>query len=402
LVVDDDEANRESLRRRLERRGYKLTVAIDGKHALQLIEHGKFDLVILDVMMPGISGLEVLDHVRKQYSPTQLPIIMATAKDQSEDVVAALERGANDYVTKPLDFAVVSARVRTQLDLKEAADQVVELGTQLLARNEELLSANLRLVENAKRTAQELEAGAKVQRAFLPHVDPSVPGARFSWIFEPCSQLAGDSLNVVRLDAENVAFYVLDVSGHGVAASLLAVVATRLLSASGNGESLVLQTSPTGEITPTAPSDVAAKLTERFSLEATGQFITLFYAVYNLKTRELTYVSAGHPGAVHLASGQEPIILDGTGTPIGVGDKYDQQTRSLAVGDRLYLYSDGVTEAMNAEHALFGTDRLLQALKTGLKLSMKQSISSLNDELRDWQGGSAPRDDISILGMECE
>ncbi len=112
LVVDDDESNRESLRRRLERRGYAASVAVDGKDALEQIEKKAFDLIILDVMMPGINGLEVLDILRKTYTPTQLPVIMATARDQSADVVTALDRGANDYVTKPLDFAVVSARVR--------------------------------------------------------------------------------------------------------------------------------------------------------------------------------------------------------------------------------------------------------------------------------------------------
>src|SRR5262245_49834687 len=118
LVVDDNEDNRDMLSRRLKKQGYAVSVAEDGQRALNMIAAEKFDLILLDIMMPGISGMEVLKKLRETYTVADLPIIMATAKDQSEDVVAALKMGANDYVTKPLDFPVVLARVQTQLALK--------------------------------------------------------------------------------------------------------------------------------------------------------------------------------------------------------------------------------------------------------------------------------------------
>lgn len=118
LVVDDNEDNRDMLSRRLKKQGYAVSVAEDGQRALNMIAAEKFDLILLDIMMPGISGLEVLKKLRETFTVADLPIIMATAKDQSEDVVAALKMGANDYVTKPLDFPVVLARVQTQLALK--------------------------------------------------------------------------------------------------------------------------------------------------------------------------------------------------------------------------------------------------------------------------------------------
>jgi sigma-B regulation protein RsbU (phosphoserine phosphatase) len=401
LVVDDDESNRESLRRRLERRGYSVIVAIDGTDALEKTAAHAFDLIILDVMMPGINGLEVLDQLRKTYSPTQLPIIMATARDQSDDMVTALDRGANDYVTKPLDFAVVSARVRTHLQLKKSVDQIVALEADLLARNELLNQANARLVQNAERTARELAAAAKVQQAFLPHASPPIMGAKFSWVFEPCTELAGDSLNVVQLDSQHVALYVLDVSGHGVAASLLAVTVTRLLSPSASGDSLVLQSSPDGTKSVAEPKNVATRLAQNFSIDSTEQFITLFYAVYNTQTREMTYISAGHPGAIHVSGKSQPAVLSGTGLPIGVGETYEQQSIHLNLGDRIFLYSDGVTEAMDPQRTLFGTDRLLASLSKTASESLTQSISQLQTEVIHWQAGAAARDDISILGMEC-
>jgi DNA-binding NtrC family response regulator len=124
LVVDDDETNRDVLSHRLHRRGYTVTVAENGTLALDLIRARRFDLVLLDIVMPGPNGLEILQTLRQTFALTDLPIIMATARDQSADLVQALEMGANDYITKPFDFPVVLARVQTQLSLKRAVEQI--------------------------------------------------------------------------------------------------------------------------------------------------------------------------------------------------------------------------------------------------------------------------------------
>jgi len=131
LVVDDNEANRDMLSRRLGRNGLTVLTAEDGQQALDLLAREPFDVVLLDVMMPGIDGIEVLRRVRETLSPADLPIIMVTAKDASEDMVEAFKAGANDYVTKPIDFQVALARTKTQLALKHA-------NTQLIAQMEEI------------------------------------------------------------------------------------------------------------------------------------------------------------------------------------------------------------------------------------------------------------------------
>jgi DNA-binding response OmpR family regulator len=138
LVVDDNEMNRDMLARRLQQKGYSVSSAVGGREALALIERDPYDLVLLDVMMPEVSGLDVLAIVRETKSVTDLPIIMATAKDQSHDVVEALRLGANDYVTKPLDFNVVVARVETQLSLKRASDQIRSLNEELRHAQEQI------------------------------------------------------------------------------------------------------------------------------------------------------------------------------------------------------------------------------------------------------------------------
>jgi CheY-like chemotaxis protein len=115
LVVDDNESNRDLLSRRLSKKGYSVTVAEDGNQALRILADQAVDLILLDIMMPGINGLDVLRAVRQRFTNAELPVIMATAKTTSDDMVAALEMGANDYVTKPLDFPVVLARVEAQI-----------------------------------------------------------------------------------------------------------------------------------------------------------------------------------------------------------------------------------------------------------------------------------------------
>lgn len=150
LVVDDNEDNRDMLSRRLRRTGYHVDCAEDGTQALDMIGASKFDLVLLDIMMPGISGLEVLKTVRTKYSVADLPIIMATAKDHSEDIVGALKLGANDYVTKPIDFPVVLARIQTQLSLRrlsELKDEFLRMASHDLKNPLTVILGSLKMIQ---------------------------------------------------------------------------------------------------------------------------------------------------------------------------------------------------------------------------------------------------------------
>ncbi len=136
LVVDDIELNRDLLTRRLARKGFATNAASDGFKALEWLANHHCDLVLLDIMMPGMSGIEVLQKVRETRDGTELPIIMATARDTRDDIVGALRLGANDYVTKPLDFPVVLARVNAQLEMKRANDHIRQLVLEVERRNE--------------------------------------------------------------------------------------------------------------------------------------------------------------------------------------------------------------------------------------------------------------------------
>jgi sigma-B regulation protein RsbU (phosphoserine phosphatase) len=390
LVVDDDELNRDLLARRLRTEGYDVVLGRDGKHALELIHSGTFALILLDVMMPGLDGLAVLAILRATHSTTDLPIIMVTAKDKSEDVVAALERGANDYVTKPLDFPVVLARVHTQLSLKRSVEQIRELKGNLAARNRELEATN-------RKMSLELKSAAKVQASLLPHRTPTVAGLSFAWAFRPCELLAGDGLNVVQLDETHVGLYVLDVSGHGVAAALLSVSISRVLSPPSDPASILVNRGAR----PVTPAEVADQLNRIFPFDVAEQYFTLVYGVLDIITGEFRYVSAGHPGPIHVHSEGGPELLDGRGFPIGLAeDPYEERSIRLRAGDRLYLYSDGVPEATTPTGEQFSSERLLMIADRDHDESLPAAIVALREDVERWCAPAGVPDDVTILGVE--
>lgn len=176
LIVDDNVSNCDILARRLERRAFETVSVYSGIQALELIASDSFDLVLLDIMMPVMSGIEVLQKIRAQHLRSDLPVIMATAKDASEDIVQAIDLGANDYVTKPIDFKVMLARVETQIELKHASDRNRALVTQLEARNAFIQNAFGRyladdVVEELLSSPEKLKPGGELRNLTILFAD---------------------------------------------------------------------------------------------------------------------------------------------------------------------------------------------------------------------------------------
>jgi sigma-B regulation protein RsbU (phosphoserine phosphatase) len=383
LVVDDNEANRDMLSRRLARRGHEVAVAEDGYQAIEMVKQQDFDVVLLDIMMPKIDGLEVLKVLRQTHSASELPIIMATARDESADIVQALKLGASDYVTKPLDFPVVVARVQTQLSLKRA--------------QEALESAN-------RRMKADLEAAARVQRALLPTTDSISEHAHFAWKYRPCDELGGDSLNVFPIDHRHVAVYVLDVSGHGVPAALLAVTVTRNLTLHEDRSSIITEPGSTpGERTIASPLSVIEQLNRMYPMDSEARlYFTIVYGIVDLMTGHFRYVAAGHPGPILVPSSGQPRLFDASGNPVGLLEDAEFEERSLILepGDRLYLYSDGLDEQRNASGEQFGRERLRDAIAWEREVPLHASLDHLVDEVVAWRGDERLDDDVSILAVE--
>jgi sigma-B regulation protein RsbU (phosphoserine phosphatase) len=254
-----------------------------------------------------------------------------------------------------------------------------------------------------RRMSRDLKVAAKIQEAFLPRSLPREPGTTFAWVYRPCDELGGDGLNVVPLGGGRTGLYVLDVSGHGVAAALLSVAMSRVLSPPADPSSVLARGGGgPGDADVTPPADVAAHLNRLFPFDpATEQFATLVYGVLDAGAGEFRYVSAGHPGPVHLPAGGRPAVLDGRGYPIGLAeDAYTERAVRLGAGDRLFLYSDGVPEAIDPAGATFGEGRLLDGVDRGRALPLEAAVAALLSEVEGWRGTASAGDDISILAVE--
>ena len=351
LVVDDTPANLQVLAGMLKDRGHKVRPVHGGKMALQAARRDPPDLILLDINMPEMNGYEVCEHLKADPALNGVPVIFISALTEQLDKVKAFATGGVDYLTKPFQMEELHARVETHLKLRRL---------QL-----ELQAANVGLAKANGRMSRDLKAAAKIQESFLPRGVPRAPGAEFAWLYLPCDELAGDGLNVIPLGDGRVGLYVLDVSGHGVAAALLSVALSRRLSPPSDPSSILIRGGDGGgRNDPAPPVEVAARLNQLFPFDpATEQFATLVYGVLDAATGEFRYVSAGHPGPVHLPAGAEPVLLQSHGFPIGLAaDDYEERSVCLGSGDRLYLYSDGVPEAMDPAGRPFGSVRFLKAL----------------------------------------
>ncbi len=207
---------------------------------------------------------------------------------------------------------------------------------------------------------------------------------------------------VFPLDDRHIGMYVLDVSGHGVQSALLSVAITRSLLPRPDRSSLVMGLD-SGAAGVAAPSDVAARLNRIYPFENNiGQFFTLVYGVLDVRTGEFRYVCAGHPGPLVAARDGRVRTLDAPAPPIGLVSGLDYRDASIRLepGDRLYLYSDGLYEEIDARREQFGRDRLADSVAHGRRETLEQSVRSLIAAVIRWRGGGELRDDLSILAVE--
>jgi len=389
LVVDDISANLQVLTGMLKARGYKVRPVPGGKLALLAARKDPPDLILLDINMPEMNGYEVCQQLKADETLKRIPVIFISALNENLDKVNAFAIGGVDYITKPFQMEELHARVETHLKIRRL--QV------------ELEETNSRLEKANGRMTRDLEAAAKIQKTFLPRAAPEVPGAEFAWGYRPCDELGGDGLNIIPLGDGRVGLFVLDVSGHGVSAALLSVTLSRLLSPPSEPSSILIQHRDAldrPDVTP--PAEVADRLNRLFPYDpATEQFATLLYGVLDVSTGDFRHASAGHPGPLHLPAGGFPVILESPGFPIGLAEEaFGERSVRLAPGDRLYLYSDGLPDAMSPGGERFGDARLLEAIVRGRGEPLREGIATLLGEIARWHGGEHPQDDISILAVE--
>lgn len=398
LIAEDERITRASLARQLQSWGHTVTAAEDGAGAWQLFRSAEFDLVLTDWEMPGLSGLELIQHIRAA-GASFVYIIMLTGRSEKADLVKGIEAGADDFLSKPFDREELRVRLL-------AGERIVKLERTLNRQNAELREAS-------ERMHSDLRAAARVQRAILPRSDIETPLVRTAWTYVPSDMLAGDAIGLELLDDRYLAAYVIDVSGHGVPAALLSVTAMHALgpgggSAGGGADAIggasLLRGGAADAHSFAPPARVVRELNRRFcASDNDGRFLTMILCVLDTVDGVLRFARAGHPLPVILRAGKSIPLDDAGGVPIGMVDsaEYDEVSVTLSPGDRLVLLTDGFIEQYDRTgNELFGLPRVEEALSRHAAAPGHLLVEEMVSELESWAGTRHFTDDATLVVID--
>ncbi len=452
VIAEDSRIQAKMLIKRLESSGYHVRWGADGAAALEFIREDPPDLIISDIEMPEMNGYQLCQSVKQDPLFRKIPLILLSTLSSPEDIIEGLQAGADNYVTKPYEAEYLLSRVDSLLNspieddaaedqaamevnlrgksytvqsgrqqvlnlLISTFENAVEKNSELIRVNQELsrnrdeLSRqnqalerlNSQLESQNERMTRDLQAAVRIQQSLLPTTNASIDGMDVAWRYIPCDELAGDFLNYFPLDDEHVALYVVDVSGHGVASSLLSVAVARSMTRSVSSSSILAKLSADGGTNITSPHEVAAELNNRFPMEEQGElYFTMFYGVLNRVSGELRYVSAGHVPPILMRKGEKPQILPAEGFAIGWIEEidYDLEQVTMRPGDRLFVFSDGVPEAMDQDLNELGDERMLKAIEATEGLSLDDAVAHVKTTVDQWCRVNGPKDDVSILALD--
>jgi sigma-B regulation protein RsbU (phosphoserine phosphatase) len=369
LLVDDAKANLDILVEGLKSE-HKLSLALNGEMALQIAARTPPDLVLLDIMMPGIDGYEVCRRLRAKPETAEVPIMFLSSLEEVQNKTRGFEAGANDYLTKPFEMLEVKARVRSLLKAKAYNDAVKE------------------------QIASELRVAREIQMGMLPHDFAAAEGAygvSFGAVLEPAREVGGDLYGVCPASPERLVIFLGDVSGKGIPASMFMVRAISLARLLAR------------EIAE--PERILARLNDELAADnPSGMFVTFLCAVFEPAARRLTLANAGHCRPVLLpASGQPCWAVKNLGTALGFdpGLEFERTELTFQEGDALVLYSDGVTEAFNAQEECYGNERLLADARSLAGLGAPALAAELLRKVRAFADGAPQSDDIAILALKA-
>ncbi|MDE2817362.1 MAG: SpoIIE family protein phosphatase [Chloroflexota bacterium] len=375
ILVVDDEPDLEPLmlqrmRRHIRAGRYTFVFAQNGIEALErLNEQDDIDMVLSDINMPRMDGLTLLEQIPK-VDPNIRAVIVSAYGDM-KNIRTAMNRGAFDFVTKPLDFA----------DLKITIDRTLSHMTEW----REALSSRDKLVA----LQNELNVASQIQQSILPTEFAQGDNYRIYGSMDPARNVGGDFFDVVHMEGGFVGLAIADVSDKGVPAALFMMSTRTLLKGSAIG---------IGD-----PGKVLGEVNELLEEDNdAGMFVTVFYAVYNPSNGELAFANGGHnsPLIVH-ADGSSTFLPLTKGIALGVmpGLSYQEQSIKLAPGDTVFLYTDGVTEAMNTEGEEFGEERLQQVFATVSPQDPQAANETVFAAVREFAGETPQSDDITCLAL---
>ena len=378
LLVDDEKVVRMVTRRRLEKIGYQILEAENGRHALEILETESIDLIISDWMMPEMDGPSLCEAVKLREDWNSIYFILMTSLDLPTQIAEGLSRGANDFLTKSASEQEVKARVtaglRTCRLIRELADS-----NWVISRQQAALEA-------------ELQSASEFVVSLLPPLGYPDPTVQLSWKYLPSYRLGGDLFQVTPWGDEYIGLMILDMSGHGIGPALRAVS----LAMTFRDEHMA-QRHPAYD-----PGEIIDRLNRENPLTEQGEYFTIWVGRYHVPSRELQYATAGHPGAILTRSGMSTEILGGKTLPVGFCSEADYQTQAITLvpDDRLYLFSDGIYEVLSPDEEVWGQDRLGLACENVHQQPIEEALGAVIQESQAWQQQEAFGDDVAIVGVQ--
>ncbi|GIU36943.1 SpoIIE family protein phosphatase [Shewanella schlegeliana] len=381
ILVEDSDSERCLLLNLLDSMGFCAQGFSNAQEAIKHLQHEHVDMVITDWMMPKISGIELCQTIKSM--PCSPYTILLTGNNQNSHIVEGIESGADDFIAKPFHSGVLKVRILAGL-------RIIEMQQKLTSHNKALNQMLVKEQDYLNCLKQDLSLAAQLQRALLPKNSDLSEGWRVTTEFKPAQDLAGDLFQCFNIDQQHIGFYLLDVSGHGTAASMLSFTLAHHLSSSQKAwQSLDLV-------------GITNKLNREFDdPEQCGRFATLLIGIANTKTGEVEIINAGHPSPIIVSPLGAKFIDDSyteSQLPIGIDKQHSYQSQhfSLKKQEQLLLYSDGIYECRHSKFGSFGLTKLLKNVSDARALPAEKLLHYLSYSTELWQEKQA-QDDISLM-----
>jgi phosphoserine phosphatase RsbU/P len=376
LIIDDDQINRETLGRWVKQLGHRFHLADSGTQGLSMITTGSYDLVLLDVLMPEMDGYEFLEIMKGDPTTAEVPVIMISGLDEIDSVARCIELGAEDYLSKPFNAILLRARIQACLEKKRLRDEV--------AVRHERLQRDL----SAARALQ-----ASMLPASMPNSTPEFPVSAHAFM-EAARDLSGDFYDVFQVSADEIGFVVGDGAKKGVAAALFMARTMGLIR---------MSTSKWSDSSRTIRSP-ADTLNEVNTALARGNvelmYATMFMGVLDTSTGFLRYCNAGHVPPFLFGATNKTRALDvPPSLPLGMGEApyYEDRHVKLAPGEGVFVFTDGVTDALDPGSEPYSTNRLRKDLSDLSDRSVRRVVDGIRDRLVDFMKGTPHHDDMTAL-----
>lgn len=374
LVVDDDATSRRILARTLSSAGYDCREADNGLEGLSLVRTEKPSLLLLDFDMPGVDGAEVLKRLRSDKDPAiaQIPTIMLTGHGGEESEVLFLKAGADDFVTKPINTAVLHARIETQLRLRSMREQLQQQNDELEAWRKNL--------------ERDLSAARLTQQSLIPQKSPRLPGWQVATCYRPVIQVGGDIYGWLRMTDGRILFWIADATGHGASAALLTTLAKLLFHH--------------GSVEHNAPVPIMQAINNDFrSIFGARSFMTAMCVALDPKTGRASIVGAGHPPLLILRAGGEKEMIASCAPPLGLAERrqFVKSIVDLAPGDTFILYTDGLYGGTNGDKGRLTPAHLAEMLDPSAPTADALLTRILKTAAPGQENGSLPDDMAAVV-----